>query len=70
MRVAIIGAGLAGSDCAYVLASKYQISVSLFEMKKIQMTPAQINKDVLAELVCSNTFKSVSNLNASGLLKH
>lgn len=70
MRVAIVGAGLAGSECAYVLAKKYKISVTLFEMKKIKMTPAQVNKNVFAELVCSNTFKSVSHLNASGLLKH
>ena len=34
------------------------------------MTQAQVNKNVFAELVCSNTFKSVSHLNASGLLKH
>ena len=69
MKVGVIGAGLAGCECAFVLAEKYGIFVTLFEMKKIQMTPAQVSQDLCAELVCSNSLKSKSTLNPAGILK-
>lgn len=70
MKVAVIGAGLAGSECAWVLAEKYQLSVTLFEMKSKKMTPAQISPHLFAELVCSNSLKSKSRLNPAGTLKN
>ena len=68
MNVKIIGAGLAGSECAFQLAQRGH-SVELFEMRPVRMTPAhQTSK--LAELVCSNSFRSSAITNAVGLLKH
>ncbi len=67
--VAVIGAGMAGSECAWVLCEKYGISVSLFEMKSIKPTPAQVTPHLFAELVCSNSLKSKSRLNPAGILK-
>jgi methylenetetrahydrofolate--tRNA-(uracil-5-)-methyltransferase len=65
--VAIIGAGLAGSEAALVLARK-GINVELFEARPEKMTPA--HKTALpAELVCSNSFKSQELPTAHGLLK-
>lgn len=69
MNVAVIGAGLAGSECAWILAEQYGISVSLFEMKAKKTTPAQISPHLYAELVCSNSLKSKSRLNPAGILK-
>ncbi|WP_186647003.1 methylenetetrahydrofolate--tRNA-(uracil(54)-C(5))-methyltransferase (FADH(2)-oxidizing) TrmFO [Fluviispira vulneris] len=69
MKVAVIGAGLAGSECAWVLAEKYGIQVTLFEMKAKKTTPAQISPHLFAELVCSNSLKSKSRLNPAGTLK-
>ena len=66
--VNIIGAGLAGCEAAYFLASK-NIKVKLYEMKKLQKTPAQ-KMDTFAELVCSNSLKNIEPLSASGLLKY
>lgn len=63
----IIGAGLAGCEAAYQIA-KQGIDVRLFEMKPKKFTPAHSNKD-LAEIVCSNSFKSNLITNACGLLK-
>lgn len=65
--VKIIGAGLAGCECALYLANK-GVQVELYEMKTIKKTPAQ-KVDTLAELVCSNSLKSMDELSASGLLK-
>lgn len=65
--VNIIGAGLAGCEAAYQIA-KQGIDVRLFEMKPKKFTPAHSNKD-LAEIVCSNSFKSNLITNACGLLK-
>jgi len=65
--VAIIGAGLAGCEAAWQLASR-QIPVVLFEMRPEKMTPAH-RTDQPAELVCSNSFKSIDISNAHGLLK-
>lgn len=65
--VNIIGAGLAGCECAYKLANN-GVKVNLYEMKKNKKTQAQ-NLDTYAELVCSNSLKSDSITNACGLLK-
>lgn len=65
--VHVIGAGLAGVEASYQLA-KRGIRVKLHEMKKIKKSPAH-NLDTFAELVCSNSFRSDSILNAAGLLK-
>jgi methylenetetrahydrofolate--tRNA-(uracil-5-)-methyltransferase len=65
--VTIVGAGLAGSECAYQLAER-GLSVRLIEQKPIARTPAQ-NSDQLAELVCSNSFRGAALSNAVGLLK-
>lgn len=67
IKVNIIGAGLAGSECAYIL-SKYGIKVKLYEMKKLKKTPAHTSNN-FGELVCSNSLKSESITNACGLLK-
>ncbi|WP_158998463.1 methylenetetrahydrofolate--tRNA-(uracil(54)-C(5))-methyltransferase (FADH(2)-oxidizing) TrmFO [Pigmentibacter ruber] len=69
MNVAVIGAGLAGSECAWILAEHYQLSVTLYEMKTRKTTPAQISPHLFAELVCSNSLKSKSRLNPAGTLK-
>ena len=65
--ITIIGGGLAGSEAAYQIA-KRGIKVKLYEMKPIKFSPAHSNKD-LAEIVCSNSFKSNLLTNACGLLK-
>src|SRR5438034_8532051 len=66
-RIKIIGAGLAGSECAFQLARRGH-SVDLFEMRPVKMTPAHQTSN-LAELVCSNSFRSSAVSNAVGLLK-
>lgn len=63
----VIGAGLAGSECALQLA-KRGIRVNLFEMRPKQSTQAHKSAD-FAEFVCSNSLGSDDILNASGLLK-
>ena len=63
----VIGGGLAGCEAAYQIA-KRGIKVKLYEMKPIKFSPAHSNKD-LAEVVCSNSFKSNLLTNACGLLK-
>ena len=65
--ITIIGGGLAGSEAAYQIA-KRGIKVKLYEMKPEKFTPAHSNKN-LAEIVCSNSFKSNLHTNACGLLK-
>ena len=65
--ITIIGGGLAGTEAAYQIA-KQGIKVKLYEMKPKKYTPAHSNKD-LAEIVCSNSFKSNLLTNACGLLK-
>ncbi|MBX9839104.1 MAG: FAD-dependent oxidoreductase, partial [Silvanigrellaceae bacterium] len=69
MKVAVIGAGLAGSECSWILAEHYNLEVTLFEMKSKKTTPAQITPHLFAELVCSNSLKSKSRLNPAGTLK-
>ena len=65
--IRVIGGGLAGCEAAYQIA-KRGINVKLFEMKPKKFSPAHTNKD-LAEVVCSNSFKSNLITNACGLLK-
>lgn len=65
--VTIIGAGLAGSEAAWQLASR-GIPVDLWEMKPRKRTPAHHSED-FAELVCSNSLRSDQLENAVGLLK-
>ena len=65
--ITIIGGGLAGTEAAYQIA-KRGIKVKLYEMKPKKYTPAHSNKN-LAEIVCSNSFKSNLLTNACGLLK-
>ena len=67
-RICIVGAGLAGSECALVLAH-LGLKVELYEMKPKSKTPAHHSTNY-AEIVCSNSFKNKSLLSASGLLKH
>ena len=66
-HINIIGGGLAGCEAAYQIA-KRGIKVKLYEMKPKKYTPAHSNKN-LAEIVCSNSFKSDLLTNACGLLK-
>ena len=65
--IVVIGGGLAGCEAAYQIAKK-GIKVKLYEMKPVKFTEAHSNKD-LAEVVCSNSFKSNLHTNACGLLK-
>lgn len=66
-RIIIAGGGLAGSEAAHA-ASKLGIKVKLYEMRPVKMSPAHDTGD-LGELVCSNSLKSDSIENASGILK-
>jgi len=66
-RVMVIGAGLAGSEAAMYLA-KNNVEVVLVESKKIKLNPAQKNPN-FAELVCTNSLKSLDPNSAHGLLK-
>lgn len=66
-KVTVLGAGLAGSECAWQLA-KRGIPVRLVEMKPEKMTPAH-SIPLFAELVCSNSLRSDELTNAVGLLK-
>ncbi len=66
-KVHVIGAGLAGCECAYQI-TKRGIPVTLHEMKPVKKTPAH-TADGFAELVCSNSFRSDRISNAAGLLK-
>ena len=65
--ITVIGGGLAGSEVAYQIA-KRGIKVKLYEMKPEKFSPAHTNQN-LAEIVCSNSFKSNLHTNACGLLK-
>jgi len=66
-KVTVLGAGLAGSECAYQL-SKRGIKVRLVEMKPNKNTAAHVSP-YFAELVCSNSLRSDELSNAVGLLK-
>lgn len=63
----MLGGGLAGCEAAWALAGR-GVRVTLIEMRPLVRTPAH-QTDLLAELVCSNSFKSVEPANAHGLLK-
>src|SRR3989441_2131472 len=63
----VIGGGLAACEAAWALAER-GLRVTLHPMRPIKMTPAH-QTESLAELVCSNTFKSVEPTHAHGLLK-
>ena len=67
MNVTVIGAGLAGCECAWQLAQR-GVSVVLTEMKPHKMSPAH-HSSGFAELVCSNSLRSDQLENAVGLLK-
>ena len=66
-QVTVVGAGLAGCEAAWQMAQR-GVRVRLVEMKPAKMTPAHVSPD-LAELVCSNSFRSNDLTNAVGLLK-
>jgi methylenetetrahydrofolate--tRNA-(uracil-5-)-methyltransferase len=67
VNATVVGGGLAGSEAAWALAER-GVRVTLVEMRPVVKTPAH-RTDRLAELVCSNSFKSVDLTNAHGLLK-
>lgn len=66
-KITVVGAGLAGTECALQLA-QMGFEVDLIEMRGVQGTPAH-KTDRVAELVCSNSFGSLSPTSAPGLLK-
>ena len=67
MKVNVIGAGLAGCEAAYTLATR-GVKVDLYEMKPLRRSPAH-HIDGFAELVCSNSLKAARIDSAAGLLK-
>jgi methylenetetrahydrofolate--tRNA-(uracil-5-)-methyltransferase len=67
VNATVVGGGLAGSEAAWALAER-GVRVTLCEMRPNTRTAAH-QTDSLAELVCSNSFKSVDLTNAHGLLK-
>jgi methylenetetrahydrofolate--tRNA-(uracil-5-)-methyltransferase len=67
VKAGVIGGGLAGSEAAWALAER-GVDVTLYEMRPVVTTPAH-HTDRLAEIVCSNSFKSTELGNAHGLLK-
>jgi methylenetetrahydrofolate--tRNA-(uracil-5-)-methyltransferase len=67
VNATVVGGGLAGSEAAWALAER-GVEVTLCEMRPATRTAAH-KTDRLAEIVCSNSFKSVDLTNAHGLLK-
>jgi len=67
VNATVVGGGLAGSEAAWALAER-GVRVTLYEMRPVVTTPAH-HTGRLAELVCSNSFKSIDLANAHGLLK-
>lgn len=67
-RVRVIGGGLAGSEAALFLA-RHGIPVELYDLKPDHLGEAQSERNLYAELVCSNSLKSADPLSAPGLLK-
>ncbi|HEX5564325.1 MAG TPA: FADH(2)-oxidizing methylenetetrahydrofolate--tRNA-(uracil(54)-C(5))-methyltransferase TrmFO [Sporosarcina sp.] len=65
--VNVIGAGLAGSEAAWQIASR-GVQVRLYEMRPVKQTPAH-HTDKFAELVCSNSLRANSLTNAVGIIK-
>lgn len=66
-KITVVGAGLAGSECALQLADM-GYGVILYEMRDKTMTPAH-KTHKFAELVCSNSFGSLNEISAPGQLK-
>ncbi|QKS60419.1 FADH(2)-oxidizing methylenetetrahydrofolate--tRNA-(uracil(54)-C(5))-methyltransferase TrmFO [Paenibacillus barcinonensis] len=66
-QVTVIGAGLAGSEAAWQIASR-GVRVKLYEMRPVVKTPAH-HTDKFAELVCSNSLRANGLANAVGVLK-
>ena len=66
-RIAVVGGGLAGCECALYLA-RAGLSVTLYEQKPLSRSPAHTSDD-LAELVCSNSLRSDELASGVGLLK-
>ena len=56
--VSVIGGGLAGSEAAWQLA-RQGVAVCVYEMRPVRPTAAH-QTDKLAELVCSNSFRSAA----------
>jgi len=67
VNATVVGGGLAGCEAAWALAQR-GVVVTLVEMRPHRTTPAH-QSEHLAEIVCSNTFKSLELTNAHGLLK-
>ncbi len=67
MEINIVGAGLAGVECAWAIANR-GYRVNLFEMKPVQFSEVHRNPN-LAEIVCSNSFGAIPITTASGVLK-
>ena len=67
LNATVVGGGLAGSEAAWAMAER-GIRVTLYEMRPGTPTAAH-QTDRLAEIVCSNSFKSEDLTNAHGLLK-
>src|SRR3989441_12759400 len=67
LTAVVVGGGLAGSEAAWALA-EHGVAVTLREMRPVRMTAVHQTYR-LAELVCSNSFKSVELTSAHGLLK-
>ncbi|WP_029520469.1 FADH(2)-oxidizing methylenetetrahydrofolate--tRNA-(uracil(54)-C(5))-methyltransferase TrmFO [Persephonella sp. IF05-L8] len=66
-KVAVIGAGLAGSEAAYKIAEE-GFNVDLYEMRPVKQTPAH-RTEKFAELVCSNSLGGKEITTGAGLLK-
>lgn len=66
-RIIIVGAGIAGCECALKLA-RYGFNIELYEQKPIVFSPAHKNA-LFSELVCSNSLRSDDPKSAIGLLK-
>ncbi len=66
-KIAVIGAGLAGSEAAYQLARR-GVCVDLYEMRPGKKSPAHTTGD-FAELVCSNSLGADRPTSPAGILK-
>lgn len=66
-QVTVIGAGLAGSEAAWQIASR-GVPVKLYEMRPVVKTPAH-HTDKFAELVCTNSLRANGLSNAVGVIK-
>ncbi len=67
-RVTVVGGGLAGSEAAWQLARR-GIEVLLLEMRPLRTTPAHTT-EMLAEVVCSNSFGADGAASPAGILKN